>query len=605
MCAICGWLNLKEDLTDKQEKFKEMLELMSCRGKDNTGYYFDKNVMLGHKRLAIVDLETGNQPMYYKEYSITYNGELYNTETLKEELKEKGYTFETSSDTEVILKGYVEFKEKVLDKMEGIFALGIYNKNTKELFLARDRFGIKPLYYCQKGDNIVFASMLRAILKSELVKPYLSKESLGEILALGPSRKQGSGIFTGINELRPAHYMYVNSEGVKETRYWKLESKENTDTFEEAKEKVKELLIDSVKRQMVSDVPIATLLSGGLDSSLITAIVSQNTEGKLATYSIDYEDNDKYFKKTNFTVSLDEHYIDVMSKEFETDHKYKTITQDDVIKYLKESLYARDYPGMTDIESSLLWFSKEIAKDYKVVLSGECADEFFGGYPWFYRKELNNRELFPWINNLDYRQSLLNESLQDEINLKDIVKEEYENTINELDEADREKKDKRLFYINMTHFMTCLLDRKDRMTMYTTLEARVPFADTKLVEYLWNLPFEYKYNNDTEKYLLREAFKGFIPDEVLNRKKNPYPKTHHPKFKEEVSKLLKQRLENKDSKMYKIFNIDEINKLLDENDDNDILPWYGQLMTKPQLIAYLYEFDVWLDEYNIEVEGID
>ena len=605
MCAICGWLNLKEDLTDKQEKFKEMLELMSCRGKDNTGYYLEKNVMLGHKRLAIVDLETGNQPMYYKEYSITYNGELYNTDTLKAELKEKGYTFETSSDTEVILKGYAEFKEKVLDKMEGIFALGIYNKNTKELFLARDRFGIKPLYYCQKGDNIVFASMLRAILKSELVKPYLSKESLGEILALGPSRRQGSGIFTGINELRPAHYMYVNSEGVKETRYWKLESKENTDTFEEAKEKVKELLIDSVKRQMVSDVPIATLLSGGLDSSLITAIVAENTEGKLATYSIDYEDNDKYFKKTNFTVSLDEHYIDVMSKEFETDHKYKIITQDDVIKYLKESLYARDYPGMTDIESSLLWFSKEIAKDYKVVLSGECADEFFGGYPWFYRKELNDRELFPWINNLDYRQSLLNEDLQKEINLKEIVEAEYESTINELDEADREKKDKRLFYINMTNFMTCLLDRKDRMTMYTTLEARVPFADTKLVEYLWNLPFEYKYNNDTEKYLLREAFKGFIPDEVLNRKKNPYPKTHHPKFKEEVSKLLKQRLENKDSKMYKIFNIDEINKLLDDNDENDIIPWYGQLMTKPQLIAYLYEFDVWLDEYGVEIEGIE
>lgn len=574
MCAICGWLNLKEDLTDKQEKFKEMLELMSCRGKDNTGYYFERNVMLGHKRLAIVDLETGNQPMYYKEYSITYNGELYNTDTLREELKEKGYTFETSSDTEVILKGYAEFKEKVLDKMEGIFALGIYNKNTKELFLARDRFGIKPLYYCKQGDNIVFASMLRAILKSELIKPYLSKESLGEILALGPSRKQGSGIFTGINELRPAHYMYVNSEGVKQVRYWKLESKENTDTFEEAKEKVKKLLIDSVKRQMVSDVPIATLLSGGLDSSLITAIVAKNTEGKLATYSIDYEDNDKYFKKTNFTVSLDEHYIDVMSKEFETDHRYKTITQDDVIKYLKESLYARDYPGMTDIDSSLLWFSREIAKDYKVVLSGECADEFFGGYPWFYRKELNDRELFPWINNLDYRQNLLNENLQKEINLKEIVKKEYEDTINELDEADREKKDKRLFYINMTHFMTCLLDRKDRMTMYTTLEARVPFADTKLVEYLWNLPFDYKYNNNTEKYLLREAFKGFIPDEVLNRKKNPYPKTHHPKFKEEACNLLKERLENKDSKMYKIFNIDEINKLLDENDENDILPWY-------------------------------
>lgn len=542
--------------------------------------------------------------MYYKEYVIVYNGELYNTEEIKNELKFKGYTFDTTSDTEVILKGYVEFKEEILNKMEGIFAFAIFNKKTKELFLARDRFGIKPLYYCKHGDNFVFASMLRAILKSKIIKPYLSKKALGEILALGPSKKQGSGIFTGINELRAAHYMKINDGQIEIKRYWNVKTKKCDDTFEEAKGKVRELLTDSIKRQMVSDVPIATLLSGGLDSSLITAIVANNKKDKLTTYSIDYEGNDKFFKKTDFTVSLDEHYIDIMSKAFNTKHEYKMISQDDVVEYLKESLYARDYPGMTDIEASLLWFSKEIAKDYKVILSGECADEFFGGYPWFYRKELNDRELFPWINNLDYRQNLLNENLRSEIDLKGIVEEEYQNTINELEEDDRNKKDKRLFYINMTHFMQCLLDRKDRMTMAATLEARVPFADTKLVEYLWNLPFCYKYNNNTEKYLLREAFKGVIPDEVLNRKKNPYPKTHNPKFKNEVSRLLKERLENKDSKMYKIFNIDEINKLLDENDENDVLPWYGQLMTKPQLIAYLYEFDLWLEEYGIEVEGI-
>lgn len=605
MCAICGWQNLKQDLSEKQDTFREMLDLMSCRGKDNTGLHFEENIMLGHKRLAIIDLNNGNQPMYYKDYIIVYNGELYNTEDIKNELKEKEYTFNTTSDTEVILKGYAEFKEKILDKMEGIFAFVVYDKKTKELFLARDRFGIKPLYYCKKGEGFIFASMIRAILKSEIVKPYLSKKALGEILALGPSKKLGSGVFTGIDELRAAHYMKVKNGEIEIKRYWNVETKECKDTFDEAKEKVKELLTDSIKRQMVSDVPIATLLSGGLDSSLITAVVANNKEDKLTTYSIDYEENDKYFKKTDFTVSLDEHYIDIMSKTFNTKHKYKVITQDDVVKYLKESLYARDYPGMTDIESSLLWFSKEIAKDYKVILSGECADEFFGGYPWFYRKELNDRELFPWINNLEYRQSLLNENLQNEINLREIVEEEYKNTINELEEADRDKKDKRLFYINMTHFMQCLLDRKDRMTMYATLEARVPFADKKLVEYLWNLPFEYKYSHDTEKYLLREAFDGVIPDEVLHRKKNPYPKTHHPKFKEEVSKLLKERLENKNSKMYKIFNVGEINRLLDTNDENDVLPWYGQLMTKPQLIAYLYEFDVWLEEYGIEIEGIE
>ncbi len=392
-------------------------------------------------------------------------------------------------------------------------------------------------------------------------------------------RNKAVGIFTDINELRAAHYLKYKNGKIEITRYWNVKTKECNDTFDEAKEKVKELLTDSIKRQMVSDVPIATLLSGGLDSSLITGVVAKNQESQLSTFSIDYEDNDKFFKKTDFTVSLDEHYIDVMSKAFNTKHEYKTITQDDVVKYLHDALYAKDYPGMTDIDSSMLWFSKEIAKEYKVILSGECADEIFGGYPWFYRKDLNDRRLFPWINNLEYRQSLLNEKLQDKINLKEIVEEEYEKMINELEEGDRDKKDKRLFYINMTHFMQALLERKDRMTMYSTLEARVPFADTKLVEYLWNLPFEYKYNNNTEKYLLREAFKGVIPDEVLNRKKNPYPKTHHPKFLNLVRELLKQRLENKDSKMYKIFNIEEINKLLNSEED-DILPWYRSINDK-------------------------
>lgn len=600
MCAICGWINQKKNILDKQETFKEMVELMNCRGKDNTGFYFSENVLLGHKRLAIIDIENGNQPMYYKEYTIVYNGELYNAEEIREDLIDKGYKFETTCDTEVLLKGYVEYKEKILDKIEGIFAFCVYNQKEKSIFLARDRFGVKPLYYCNKDGNLVFASMIRSILKSGVVKPVLDIEKLGEILALGPSKKLGSGVFKDIQELRPAHYLIYKEGKTKITRYWNVKTKECTDTFEEATEKVKELLTDSIKRQMVSDVPIATLLSGGLDSSIITAVVALNKDERLTTYSVDYEDNDLYFKKTAFTVALDEHYIDIMSKQFNTDHKYKFIKQKDVVDYLKTCLYAKDYPGMTDIDSSMLWFSHEIANDYKVILSGECADEIFGGYPWFYREDLNDRKYFPWINNLEYRQKLLNKDLQEKIDLVKIVEKEYEDTINELEPKDRENKEKRLFYINMTHFMTGLLDRKDRMTMNATLEARVPFADTKLIEYLWNLPFEYKYKNGVEKHLLREAFKGILPDEVLYRKKNPYPKTHHPFFLESVTKLLKERLDNQKCSLYKIFNMDEINKLLESKED-DILPWYGQLMTKPQLIAYLYQFDVWIEEYGIEI----
>ena len=591
MCAILGVLkdNFNKDL------FKDMLELMNNRGKDSTGYYFENGVSLGHKRLAIRDIENGYQPMFYKDYVIVYNGEIYNTDEIKSELINLGYTFNTTSDTEVILKGYAEYKKKILDKLEGIFAFAIYNKKNKDLFIARDRFGVKPLFYAKKNNSFIFSSMIRPILKSKIVKPILTKKELANLLSLGPSKKNGSGIFKDIYELRPAHYLIYKNNKVKIKRYWKLKSKKCTDTFEEAKVKVYKLLSESIKRQMVSDTPIATLLSGGLDSSLITAIVALNSKDKLTTYSIDYEDNSKYFKKNNFTVSEDKHYIEVMSETFNTNHKFKTITQKDVVDLLEDTLYLRDYPGMTDIDSSLYWFSKEISKKHKVILSGECADEIFGGYPWFYRSELNN--YFPWINNINYRQNLLNKNIK--INLSKTLKKEYKRMIRELPLKDRFNKYKRLFYINMTHFMTTLLDRKDRMTMGATIEARVPFADTKLIEYLWNLPFNYKYRKNQEKYLLRSAFKDIIPDEVLYRKKNPYPKTHHPYFLNEVKKLLKERLEK--GNLDKIFNIDEINKLLDSNNDYEV-PWFGQLMTKPQLIAYLYQFDLWIEKYNIEIK---
>ena len=601
MCAILGWIS-QNDLNKEKDKFKRMLEFMTMRGKDNTDYYLKNNIMLGHKRLAIIDLENGNQPMTYNDYTIVYNGELYNTKQLKEELLDKGYSFFTNSDTEVVLKGYICYKEKIMNKLEGIYAFGIYNDKDKSLFLGRDRLGIKPLYYLNKNKNFIFSSMIKPILESKIIKPILTKKEIGELLALGPSKKIGSGIFKNIKELRAAHYLIYKKGKIKIKRYWNVKDKKNNDTFEEASNKVKNILTDAIKDQMVSDTPIATLLSGGIDSSIITAIVADTLKKEnkiLTTYSIDYEDNNKYFKKNSFTVSLDEYFINLMSKKYHTNHKYKIISQKELAKYLEKSLTARDYPGMADIDSSLLWFSEQISKDYKVILSGECADEIFGGYPWFYRSELNERKNFPWINNLDYRQKLLNKNLK--INLKKICKKEYKKTIKELPRHDRKNKYKKLFYINMTHFMTTLLDRKDRMTMGATLEARVPFSNTKLVEYLWNLPFEYKYKNNIEKYLLRDAFKDILPNEVLNRKKNPYPKTHNPTYLKLVTNLLKKRLKNKDSYLYKIFNIKEIENLLNSKDD-DILPWFGQLMTKPQLIAYLYQFDLWIEKYNIEIK---
>lgn len=599
MCGITGWMNKNENLRNKKRIIKKMTKTLKYRGPDSTGYFISDDVLLGHKRLAIIDPEKGKQPMKYDNYVIIYNGEIYNTDSIRKKLIKKGYSFNTTSDTEVILKGYACYKEKIVEKLEGIFAFAIYD--GKDLFLARDRLGVKPLFYTQIDGNFLFASEIKALLKNDLVQPIIDKESLQELLGLGPSKIPGSGIFKGIKELRAAHYLTYKAGVIDIKRYWNVKDKKFDDTFEVCSTKVRRMLMDSIKRQMVSDVGISTFLSGGLDSSIITAVVSNELKKQnqvLDTYSIDYEDNDKYFKANKFQVSKDKKFIDIMKNAFKTNHTYEVISQRKLAKTLKESVIARDYPGMADIDSSLFWFSKQIRKEHKVILSGECADEIFGGYPWFYRKEIRERENFPWIDSLDERISLIKKDLAQKLDLKNFVKEKCELTLSEINVSDDENL-KKLFYLNMTWFMPTLLDRKDRMTMRASLEARVPFADTKLIEYLWNVPWEYKYRNNQEKGLLRHAFKNILPKEIIDRKKNPYPKTHNPKYTKIMIKLLKKRLKNKKSVLYKIFDYDKLMNLIETGGESFKTPWFGQLMTGPELLAYLYQFDIWTVKYKI------
>jgi asparagine synthase (glutamine-hydrolysing) len=291
-----------------------------------------------------------------------------------------------------------------------------------------------------------------------------------------------------------------------------------------------------------------------------------------------------------------------MKQEKNTNHKYMVIKQRTLAKYLKESVKARDLPGMADIDSSLLWFSKKIEKNHKVILSGECADEIFGGYPWFYREDLINKDTFPWLKSIEERTNLLKEDLKQKLNLEQFVKQQYQNIIKEVPKSKDEQKIKNLFYINMTYFMPTLLERKDRMTMRGKIEARVPFADTKLIEYLWNIPWEYKFYNNQEKGLLREAFKDCLPKEITYRKKNPYPKTHNPKYTKIIGKMLSKRLKNKKSILYKIFDEEKLNELIKTNGESFKEPWFGQLMTGPQLLAFLYQIDVWEKTYKIILE---
>ncbi|MGM0846820.1 MAG: asparagine synthase (glutamine-hydrolyzing) [Bacillota bacterium] len=613
MCGITGWINFRKDLRKSGKVLESMTDTLSKRGPDDSNIWLDTHAAFGHKRLTVVDPEGGKQPMAKEaaghRFVICYNGELYNTEDIRKVLLSKGYTFKGHSDTEVLLTAYIEWREECVQHLNGIFAFAVWDSEKQQVFIGRDRLGVKPFFFTERESGLLFGSELKALLAHPSISAEVDREGLAEVLGLGPSRSPGSGVFKDIKELRPGHAMVFSRDGLKAWRYWNVKSRQHRDSFDETVEKVGFLVKDSITRQLVSDVPLCTFLSGGLDSSAITAIAAgayqKEGKGQLHTYSIDYEGNDEHFKSNKFQPDSDSKYINLMSKTFNTVHHNSIITQEKLKNYLTEAVHVRDLPGMADVDSSLLWFCKEIKNEFTVGLSGECADEIFGGYPWFHNEEDFNRKGFPWMRSVEERQSLLKADLRKKLNLEEYVLNKYNQTVRETPELEGElpieAKRRELFYLNIIWFMTTLLDRKDRMSMGASLEVRVPFADHRLVEYVWNIPWKWKMHEDREKGILRKALEGTLPDEVLYRKKSPYPKTHNPVYTSLVKNWLEEILEDKSSALYELFDHGRLKTLVETNGEAFKTPWFGQLMTGPQLLAHLAQIHVWFKDYNINI----
>lgn len=381
MCGIAGWIDLKADLSSQQEVIIKMSDKLANRGPDASGSYMSPHAALGHRRLAVVDPTGGGQPMIRKRgdstYIIVYNGELYNTVDLRRDLQSRGYTFTSSSDTEVLLISYIEWGPNCVERLNGIYAFGIWDEREQSLFLARDRFGVKPLFYTLIGSSLIFASELKALLVHPLVKPEVNAEGLSEIFALGPARTPGHGVFKNIWEIKPAYCAVFDANGLKQRKYWSLSSHEHTDSFEETSEFIQSLVKDAIERQLVADVPVCTFLSGGLDSSAISTYAANafNRDGMptLNTYSIDYTDNDRYFKPSLFQPDPDAPWVRRMTEHLGTIHHDIVIDTPQLVDALKDAVLARDLPGMADVDSSLWLFCREIKKNATVGLSGECA----------------------------------------------------------------------------------------------------------------------------------------------------------------------------------------------------------------------------------------
>lgn len=601
MCGIAGELAFDRRIEPGADYLQAMQESLSPRGPDQHGAFFASGCALLHRRLSVIDPVGGAQPMHYGGLSIVYNGELYNTEEIREELTQNGYHFLGHSDTEVILKAYHHYGAACCERFNGIFAFCIYEHLNRRLFLARDPMGVKPLFYARRGRSIIFGSELKALLAHPLISAEITREGLYDLLFLGPGRTPGFGIFKDVAELLPGQCGYYDENGLALRQYWQLKDAPCEDTFEQAMEKTRDLVTDAVQRQLVSDVPLGTFLSGGLDSSIISTVACRQLGG-VSTFSVDYPENEKYFQAGKFQPNSDNHYIALMQQYLGSNHTRVVLDTPTLTEALFSAVDARDLPGMADIDASMLLLCKAAREQKTVILSGECADEVFGGYPWYRDPEIRAVDGFPWSQNLEQRKNFLNKDYLWTVSPEEYVHSRYRDTLSRVDLLPgtdaTEKRMKEMMILNLRWFMQTLLDRKDRMSMYSSLEVRVPFCDKRIVEYLYTLPWSYKDHLGREKGLLREAFTGILPEEVLWRKKSPYPKTWRPDYLQSVSELLRRELEDSQSLLLQLMDRPALEALLSES---RAIPWYGQLMTTPQTIAYFVQFGYWLKKFKIRV----
>lgn len=426
---------------------------------------------------------------------------------------------------------------------------------------------------------------------------------------MGPARTPGHGIYRDMHELLPGHTLIFNRDGLRTHAYWKLESKPHPDDLERTADIVQGLLEDTVQRQLVSDVPLGTLLSGGLDSSALTTLAAsylhEQGHEPLQTFSIDYVDNDKHFKSNAFQPNADAPWIQRMTQHLGTVHHPIYFDTPELTESLETVVEARDLPGMADIDGSLYLFCREIKKVVTVAISGEAADEVFGGYPWFHRKEALEADTFPWSLQLHTRMNILSDEWKQTLQIEDYVGDRYQQALAEVPHLPGENKQQRrmreMSYLNISRFMPTLLDRKDRMSMCVGLEVRVPFCDHRLIEYVWNIPWELKACDNREKGILRRALRGILPDDVRQRKKSPYPKTHNPNYLEAVRTRVMELLDDPSSPILPFLHVNKVRELATNAETRLDMPWFGQLMNVPQLFAYLYQVDYWLRKYKVRI----
>lgn len=543
MCAIAGWVDFTRGVVPDARVVQGMVDTMRSRGPDDDGVWADEFVALGHCRLSVIDPVGGQQPFVAVEdgrvtAALTYAGEIYNAAEVRSELSVRGHNFHTRSDTEVVLRAFLEWESACAEHLDGMFAFAAWDPRRAELTLVRDRLGIKPLHYYRTPTGVLFASEPKALLAHPRVEARLSIDGLREAIAL--FKTPGTTMFDGIREIEPGTTMRVSLDGDTSQRYWCLSARDHDDSPGDTAIRVRELLDDSVRRQLVADVPWCVLLSGGLDSSAITALAVGRTPSHLVrSYGLGFEGEAAGFRPDVRRMSLDGPYAAEVADHLGTDHTLVELTVDELTSPdLREQVVrAQDAPShLGDLNASLLLLARRLRMTSTVALSGEGADEIFGGYRWFHDNAAIAGEWFPWRDPpvIGAQIRAFTQGSSHLLDIDSYAKDSYRQAIAQAPKLDGENRQERrmreITYLHLARYLQVLLDRKDRMSMACGVEMRVPFCDHRLVEYLFNVPWKYKAADGREKTVLREAMAPLLPASVCERRKCPYPAARDPAY---------------------------------------------------------------------------
>jgi asparagine synthase (glutamine-hydrolysing) len=610
MCGIAGWIDYDRNLEADRSTVEMMTETMSLRGPDAGGVWISGPAALGHRRLSVIDLVGGKQPMEAIENNetiacLTYSGEVYNFVELRDELKSYGHHFKSRSDTEVVLRGYLEWGDKVAERLVGIFAFAIWDVRKRCLFLVRDRLGVKPLFYQPTDAGLLFGSEPKAILAHPDVPVRVGIKGLQRLLTTTPV--PGEALYEDMYEVPPGYVIRVSTEGLAKRRYWALEAREHKDSLRVTIQKIRTRLDEVVQQQTVSDVPLCSLLSGGLDSSLVTALankaVQSRSKASVRSFSVDFSDNTAPFVQDFGRDLPDTPFVRDFVAQLKTDHtevmlNSERLKDENTRRAVMRALDC-GWPAGGDMFPSLYLLFEEIRKDSTVALSGESADEVFGGYRWFHEPAMVEAEDFPWNAMLPTLAPLVCEDVARELRLDEYRKDCYSQAIRDTPclagETGLQKRMREISYLNLTRFLPILLDRKDRMSMAVGLEVRVPFCDHELVDYVFNTPWSMKTFDGREKSLLRAAASGLLPDSILQRRKSPYPSTQDPGYERALRLKLTTLLDDNSAPMNALFDKTALRGFLDKP-----LTQVSLGSERSQMDGVLAVND-WMDDYDVRL----